>query len=87
MAEHNIKLGDKVRCKITGFVGIAVTRSEFLNGCVQYEVQPKCKKDNKPLEGLSIDEQSLEVISIKPKKIVKRNTGGANNKMHSMKGF
>ena len=31
-----IKLGDKVRCKITGFIGIAVVRSEFLNVCIQW---------------------------------------------------
>jgi hypothetical protein len=32
-----IKLGDYVRDKLTGFKGVAVARTEFVNGCVQFE--------------------------------------------------
>ena len=41
-----IELGDKVKCKHTGFVGIAVAKTEFINGCIQYEVMPRVKKNN-----------------------------------------
>ena len=46
-----INLGDKVKCKITGLTGTAVARCEFLNGCVQFKVQPRFVKDGKPAEG------------------------------------
>ena len=29
---REIKLGDKVRCKITGFTRTAVAKTEFING-------------------------------------------------------
>jgi len=83
-----IKLGDKVKCKVTGFVGIAIARTEFLNGCIQYSVVPKCKKgDTKMPEEMGIDEQSLEVIPKKKKKIKKSSTGGANTKGIKLRGY
>lgn len=72
-----IKLGDKVRCIHTGFTGIAICRSEFINGCVQFNVLPKGDKKNKMPEEMGIDEQSLEIVPSKKKKIIKKNTGGA----------
>jgi len=68
MKNHRIKLGDKVKCLITGYVGIVVARVEFLNGCIQYSVASKVNpKDNKlPMEGEpSIDEISLKVLKRK----------------------
>ena len=84
-----IKLGDKVKDKITGFIGVAVARTEFLNGCVQYEVQPKrLDKDHKIVESVSIDEQSLEVMSVKKKKVVKKETnGGPMRKGIGIRGY
>jgi len=88
-----IELGSKVRCRYTGVTGIAVAECKFINGCVQYEVALKVKKDGSLPEPVGIDEQSLEVIA-KPKKkktvkkkVVKRRTGGANTKCMSMRGF
>lgn len=58
-----IKLGQKLRCKVTGFEGIATARIEYINGCVQYCVKPKCKDKNAtPPAGEYIDAQQLEVI-------------------------
>ena len=82
MRKTKIKLGDKVKCKVTGLVGIAVAITEFLNGCVQISVAPRVGKDNKLSEEVGIDEQSLEVV--KPKQKTKRRSdvdeiiGGAN---------
>lgn len=76
-----IKLGDKVRCKITGFSGIAVAKTEFINGCVQYNVLPKGESKNKMPEDMSIDIQSLEKIEVKKKKIKKSSTGGRMTKI------
>ncbi len=57
-----IKLGQKVRDRVTGFEGIATSRVEYLNGCVQYCVKPKTREDGKMPEGEYIDDAQLEVI-------------------------
>lgn len=36
-----IELGQKVKCVVTGFTGIATARIEYLNGCMQILVSPK----------------------------------------------
>jgi len=36
-----ILLGSQVKDKVTGFEGIAVSRIEYLSGCVQYGVRPR----------------------------------------------
>jgi hypothetical protein len=83
-----IKLGDQVKDKITGFIGTVVSRTEFLNGCIQYEVVPKCKKgENKIPEGINVDEQSLEVVIKKKVRIKKRSTGGSNQKSKNQRGY
>lgn len=55
-------LSDKVRCKVSGFEGIITGRTEYLNGCIQLLVNPRCDKDGKPVDGVWIDEQQLEVL-------------------------
>ena len=82
-----IQLGDKVKCKLTGFVGIAVAKTEFLNGCVQWDIVPKVGKDNKILESVGIDEQSLEIVTPKKKPMKKTETGGAMKKGLAQRGF
>lgn len=57
-----IELGQKVRDTVTGFEGIAVSRLEYLNGCVQYLVKPKVGDDGKLPEGEWIDAQQVEVV-------------------------
>ena len=75
-----IKLGQKVRDKITGFEGIATAKTEFLNGCVQYEVTRKLRKGEsltaESVQGINIDEQQLELIKSKKKPIKKSDNGG-----------
>ena len=34
-----VKLGDKVKCRVTGFAGTVVKRTEYLYGSVQIEVR------------------------------------------------
>jgi len=83
-----INLGDKVKCKITGFIGIAVAKTEYINGCIQYIVAPKVSKDNKFPEEISIDENSLEVIKKKiTLKIKEEENGGSSTKGIQMRGF
>lgn len=83
-----IELGQEVRCKITGFKGIAVARSVFINGCVQYNVAPKHQKGKHPVDQeVSIDATSLELVKKPRKKIEKRDTGGASKHSTKMRGY
>ncbi len=84
---EEIKLGDKVRCKHTGFTGVATSKTEFINGCIQYDVVPKVGKDNKVPEGVAIDSQSLELVNKPKKKVIKKETGGAMRKISLMRGY
>lgn len=74
--KQTIELGDKVKDKYTGFTGIVMAKTEFINGCKQYQV---CEKYNKkkasaemPTIEMSIDGESLEIIDIKLRKINKK---------------
>ena len=55
-------LGKHMKCKVTGYEGIATSRVEYLNGCVQYCIKPKMLTDGKMPEGEYIDIQQLDVI-------------------------
>ncbi len=72
----NVKLGQRVRDKVTGFTGIAVARIEYLNGCIQIQVKPKATKKGKMPDGASIDIEQIEILDKKKKGIIKTNTGG-----------
>ena len=67
-----VKLGQEVKDRITGFQGIAVGRTVFLQGCARILVQPPLDRDGKMIEAVSFDEPELEVIGQgvlpKPKK-------------------
>jgi hypothetical protein len=56
-----IKLGAKVTSNITGFSGIVTSRSEHINGCNRYWVQPPLDKDGKMQDGCWVDEAELVV--------------------------
>ena len=71
-----IELGAKVRDKVTGFLGIATSRCEYLNGCVQYGVKTKVDKEGKMVEIEYIDEQQLEVMPGRKPKVKAKPTGG-----------
>lgn len=60
---HMIVLGSKVRDKVTGYTGIAVARTEWLNGCVRISVQGKAAKGKLPDDTHWVDIEQVEVIS------------------------
>lgn len=70
-----IELGQKIRDKVSGIEGIAVARTEFLNGCVRITLQPKGKKDGTLPDEKWFDSQQLEVVG-QGIKTTQRNTGG-----------
>jgi len=82
-----IELGDKVKDINTGFVGIVTARTEFLNGCVQFNVIPRVKENKMP-EEMSIDRECLVVIKkkLKPKEKPDSN-GGPMRKAVKQRGY
>ena len=75
-----VELGSTVKDKISGVVGVAVSRTEYLNGCVQYAVMPKVKKGATEMPSWNIDEECLEVIG-KKIRIKKKPVGGPTRKI------
>jgi hypothetical protein len=57
-----VRLGDRVKDQISGLVGIATGRAEYLYGCVRVVVSPTVEKDGKPVEGSWFDEEQLILI-------------------------
>jgi hypothetical protein len=53
------KLGDKVTDSLTGFIGTAVSSTEFTNGCKRIGVLPTELKDGLPQETIYVDEKRL----------------------------
>ena len=60
-----VKLGMRVKDKITGFTGIVVTIESFLGRCDQAVVQPPIDKEGKVPDAVGIDVSRLEVTSKK----------------------
>jgi len=60
----DIELGQEVKDRVTGYVGIAVSATKFLQGCDRYGVQQKFdpEKDSKIADIEMFDEIDLEVI-------------------------
>lgn len=72
----NIKLGDSVKDKVTGLKGIVVAKVEYLNGCIQFCVKPKMKKNGtESPNGEYIDYQQLKILK-KGNEKEKTRTGG-----------
>jgi len=80
-----IELGEKVEDMVTGFKGIAISKIEFLNGCVQYGVKPKTKKSGEMSEVQYIDEEQLKRIGKGVK--TKRTYNGGEKKDLPVEGF
>lgn len=71
-----INLGDKVKDKVTGFKGIAIARTEWLNGCSRITVQPDRLDGGKVPDSQTFDEPQLTVLKAGQVKTGSRDTGG-----------
>ena len=72
----HFELGDQVRDRVTGLVGVITARSEFLNGCMQYCLKQQKLLQGKPVEGEWIDGQQLVLVKPDALGIRKKKTGG-----------
>ena len=75
MAKENIKIGDRVKDVVTGLEGVAVSRIEYINGCIQFGVCGKVNKEGKVPDVNYIDHKQLKVIG-KPVELEQADTGG-----------
>jgi len=57
-----IKLGQKVRDKVTRFEGIVVSKVEYLTGCNQCGITPQVQAGEKYPDCTYLDEARLEII-------------------------
>ena len=58
------KMGSFVRDSITGFAGVVIGRTEYLNGCISILVQPEAvTSEGQPIEAHWFDEQRLTLAS------------------------
>jgi hypothetical protein len=70
-----IMLGDRVKDVVTGFAGIVIAETVWLNGCVRYAVQSDKLKDGVPTESVWIDKQQLKIVG-KKVELPLQDTGG-----------
>lgn len=71
-----IELGDEVMDTVSGFKGVAVAITKWLNGCTRISVQPKVDKDGKLPESNCFDEPQLKVTKAVKRPEPDRRTGG-----------
>jgi len=58
-----LKLGDLAKDRVSGFQGVVVARTEWLNGCVRLTLQPrKVSPLGKVYESETFDEHQLQVV-------------------------
>lgn len=74
----NLNLGDLVKDTVTGFTGVIVAYTTWLNGCIRVTVQPRELKDGKAIEscGFDIEQMVLVEAGVIGEKPVEKRTGG-----------
>lgn len=55
-------LGDVVKDSITGFTGVVIHRTQWLNMCNNYGVKSRELKDGMPQESVGFDEPQLSLV-------------------------
>ena len=76
---ETVELGQKVRDRITGFEGVAVAKTEWLNGCWRISIQSKELKDGAPIDPQVFDIEQLELVEDTPAPPAKRSGGDRPN--------
>jgi len=82
-----IKLGDKVKDRVSGFIGIVTERIECLNGCLRYGLHETVVKGQKnEFRTIEIDQQQAEKVNdgINKKTPTKKTGTGGRSLMGSM---
>ena len=61
MSKFLHKMGATAKCKVTGFEGIVIARSEHITGCNTYGLKGRIDKDGKVQDAEWFDEGTIEV--------------------------
>jgi len=56
-----IKLGEKGKDIVSGFVGIATARTEWLNKCIRIQLTSQKLKDGKPIDDWFDEDQIIRI--------------------------
>ncbi len=70
-----IELGDKVKDTVTDLKGMAIAKANYLNGCIQFLVQPRGLKEKEIIKSEWIDEGQLVVLARPSEQVDKNETG------------
>ena len=70
-----IRLGDVAKDSITGYSGVVVAITEWLNGCQRITIQTRELKDGKPVESVTFDAEQIEVVEPKAQPAVSPSGG------------
>lgn len=76
--KQELSLGKQAECVVTGIKGILVARVEYLNGCVQWCVQPKGATDALRSDAHYIDQGQLRVVGAGVS-VERKKTGGPSS--------
>jgi len=78
MNKNEIKLGAEYKDKISGFTGIAIAKTEWINGCNRVTLAPKLDKDGKFQDSICMDIEQVEATGVEVT-IVSDDHGGERN--------
>ena len=78
MNKNEIKLGAEYKDKISDFVGIAIAKTEWINGCNRVTLAPKLDKDGKFQDSICLDVEQLEATGVEVV-ITQSDVGGDRN--------
>jgi hypothetical protein len=77
MKDFEYDLGDEVRDTITSYAGVVIARTQWLTNCNTYMVKSRELKEGKPLDAITFDEPSVELVKARAVKGVEGvKTGG-----------
>lgn len=74
-----IELGDECSDPVSGLVGIAICRHQYLQGCDRISLQQPMQKDGTMFETVAFDEPQLEVVKrsvVKPASTAQTQSSG-----------
>lgn len=64
----DIKLGDKARDTISGFSGVVIAITEWLNGCRRITIAPTELKEGKRIDSDTFDAEQVELLQAAARK-------------------
>ena len=72
-----MKIGQKVRDRVTDFTGIIVAHCTYISGCDQFQIQPEVSDNGFWIDPLWLDGARLEVVNSEP--ITLKKADNSNN--------